>query len=304
MILCPCDNPFKSNFVRYFIRNFNRLGLKKLIATCYVPVRQLTLWDFLDDTPSEVINERPYKATITKVDSEDINHLLTLPENELTTLKGDGDFRSKECQRILDEADIVVTNPPFSLFSDFFNLIVSKRKGLVLLGNINALTRPRVFQSLKEGSVWMGQSIIAGDIMFNVPSDYPQYAHGFGVDEGENRYIRVTGICWYASVGKKQYHSPLKLTRRYEKEEYPKYDNYDAIEVNFVSDIPYDYEGIMGVPITFLYKYNPEQFEIIGASLSDVDGGVFEYNTSFVNPIINGKNIYKRVFIKNRYPML
>ena len=277
-VLCNCDDPFESNFFKYFVLNFNRLGLKKLIATCYTgsPIanKQLSIFDILGE--SEETQNKPYKAVVTTVydktgdggvDMLDVAELFKSGENELTELEGDGDFRSPECLELLDEADIVVTNPPFSLFREYLGTLVEHKKHFIIIGNVNALKYQEVFPLIMNNEVWLGASIHSGDRAFFVPDDYPLDAAGCGIDEETGRkFIRVKGVRWFTNLDIKQRHEEMILVKRYSPEEYPKYVNYDAIEVAKTSDIPCDYAGEMGVPITFMDKYNPDQFEIIGAS--------------------------------------
>ena len=277
-VFCNCDDPFESNFFKYFVLNFNRLGLKKLIATCYTgsPIanRQLSLFDVLGDTEDQ--SNQPYKAVVTTVydktgdggvDMLDVAELFRSGENQLTELDGNGDFRSPECLALLDEADIVVTNPPFSLFRDYISILMEYKKSFIIVGNINALTYKDFFPLIMNNEVWIGASIHSGDRAFYVPDDYPLDASGCGIDEETGRkYIRVKGVRWFTNLDIKQRHEELILVRKYDPEQYPRYVNYDAIEVSKTADIPSDYYGLMGVPITFLDKYNPDQFEIIGSS--------------------------------------
>ena len=274
-VLCNCDDPFESNFFKYFVLNFNRLGLKKLIATCYsgspIAGQQLSLADVIGGDEDE--RGKPYKAVVTKVydatgnggvDMLDVAELFKQGENQLTELDGDGDFRSEECLALLDEADIVVTNPPFSLFRQYVATLMEHRKQFIIIGNVNAITYKDTFPLIMENRLWFGASIHSGDRKFYVPDDYPLNAAGCGVDEDGRRFIRVKGVRWYTNLDYRQRHDDLILVKRYSPEAYPHYDNYDAIEVSRTSDIPCDYEGAMGVPITFMDKYNPDQFEIIG----------------------------------------
>ena len=274
-VLCNCDDPYESNFFRYFAMNFNFLGLKKLIATCYTgsPIagRQLSFFDAEEGEPN-----RPYKAVITTVydktgdggvDMFDVAELFRTGENELTELEGDGDFRSPECLALLDEADIVVTNPPFSLFREYVAVLMEHKKHFLIIGNVNAVKYQEIFPYIQTNQLWLGASIHSGDRAFFVPDDYPLDAASCGVDEETGRkFIRVKGVRWFTNLDIRQRHEEMILVRRYNPEDYPKYVNYDAIEVSKTSDIPCDYPGEMGVPITFMDKYNPEQFEIIGAS--------------------------------------
>lgn len=287
-VFCNCDDPFESNFFKYFVLNFNRLGLKKLIATCYFssPIvgQQLQYhfdtsgqmsFSFGDDINETEATKHPYKAIVTQVydktgdggvDMIDVAELFVSGENQLTELEGDGDFRSKECLALLDESDIIVTNPPFSLFREFVNVLMQKNKHFIILGNVNAITYKEFFPLLKDNKVWIGASIHSGDRKFYVPDDYPLNAAGCGIDESGRRFIRVKGVRWYTNLDIKQRHEEMILVKKYSPEMYANFDNYDAINVDATADIPCDYAGVMGVPITFLDKYSPEQFEIIGIS--------------------------------------
>ncbi len=274
-VLCNCDDPFESNFFKYFVLNFNRLGLKKLIATCYAtsPIagQQLSLFDVVGGEEEQ--RNKPYEAVVTKVydvtgdggvDMFDVAELFRSHENELMELEGDGDFRSEECLALLDEADIVVTNPPFSLFREYVATLIEHEKKFIIIGNVNAISYKETFPLLQNNQMWIGASIHSGDRKFYVPDDYPLNAAGCGVDDDGRRFIRVKGVRWYTNLDIKQRHEELILVRKYDPETYPHYDNYDAINVNKTADIPCDYAGVMGVPITFMDKYCPEQFEIVG----------------------------------------
>lgn len=276
-VFCNCDDPFESKFFEYFVKKFNSLGLKKLIATCYTgsPImgKQLSLFDVVPEAEPGT----PYKAVVTKVydktgdgylDMFDVKELFISGENELSELAGDGDFRSPECLALLDESDIVVTNPPFSLFREYVAVLMEHKKDFIIIGNQNAITYKEFFPLIMQNKVWLGASIHSGDRAFYVPDDYPLEAAGCGVDEESGRkYIRVKGVRWWTTLDHRQRHEGLDLYKRYKPEEYHTYANYDAIEVSSTSDIPCDYAGLMGVPITFLDKYSPEQFEIVGQSL-------------------------------------
>jgi hypothetical protein len=284
-ILCNCDDPFESNFFKYFVLNFNRLGLKKLIATCYYssPIMgsQLKYYVgengqmsfFFDNVTNDENTKRPYKAVVTTVhdtngdggvDMFDVVELFRMGENELTELSGDGDYRSPECLELLKEADIVVTNPPFSKFREYVATLMEYEKKFIIIGNVNAITTKEIFNFMKDNRLWFGASIHSGDRAFYVPDDYPLNAAGCGIDESGRRFIRVKGVRWYTNLDIRERHEELISVKRYSPEKYPKYDNYDAIEIGKTSDIPCDYQGIMGVPITFMDKYCPEQFDIIG----------------------------------------
>lgn len=278
-VFCNCDDPYESNFFKYFAMNFNFLGLKKLIATCYVssPVMytQLSLFDDMEQTFTKPIdpNKKPYKVEITEVadengdgafDLEDIKQLLKSKKNVCTILKGDGDFRSDECIELLKESDIVVTNPPFSLFREYVAQLFEYDKKFIIIGNQNAITYNQIFPLLKSNKMWLGASIHSGDRLFFVPDDYPLAASSCGIDEDGRKWVRVKGVRWFTNLDYESRHEPLILYKKYSPEEYYKYDNLDAINIDKTCDIPCDYNGLMGVPITFLDKYSPDQFEIIG----------------------------------------
>lgn len=277
VVLCNCDDPYESNFFKYFALNFNQLGLKRLICTCYngspVQGNELLLrFEGFDMEPKK----QAYKVEITEVkdlngdgavDLSDVRYLLQNDKNVLSTLKT-GDFRDPECVELLKQADIVVTNPPFSLFREYIAQLMEFEKKFLIIGNINAVTYKEVFPLIKDNRLWLGPSITSGDRKFNVPDDYPLNAAGCGVDSDGKRYIRVKGVRWFTNLDHNKRHEELDLVCRYSPEEYPTYDNFDAIEVGSTSDIPYNYSGMMGVPITYLDKYNPEQMEIMGITQS------------------------------------
>lgn len=334
-VLCNCDDPFESNFFKYFVLNFNRLGLKKLIATCYstspimgshfhyhVDGSGQISFSFEDEAVIDNDSKRPYKATVTQVydttgdggvDMLDVAKLFMTGDNELVELNGDGDFRSPECIELLDEADIVVTNPPFSLFREYLGTLVEHQKHFIIIGNVNAVKYQEVFPLFMSNELWLGASIHSGDRAFFVPDDYPLDAAGCGVDgETGRKYIRVKGVRWFTNLDIKQRHEEMILVRRYTPDEYPKYVNYDAIEVAKTSDIPCDYAGAMGVPITFMDKYNPDQFEIVGASqhlireISDDIRAKARYSQIGCFYLDNGDGTYRkmcdRIVIRNKHP--
>ena len=274
VVLCNCDDPYESNFFKYFALRFNQLGLKKLICTCYngspVTGNELAIHfdGFDDDEPKKIA----YKVEITEVKDEngdgavdlsDVQYLLKNGKNVLAILKT-GDFRSQECIELLKEADIVVTNPPFSLFREYIGQLMKYQKKFLIIGNMNSITCKEIFPYVQNNKMWIGPSISSGDRKFYVPDDYPLNAAGCGVDSDGKRFIRVKGVRWFTNLDHNKRHEDLDLVCRYSEDEYPTFDNFDAIEVGKTSDIPYDYDGIMGVPITFLDKYNPDQFEILG----------------------------------------
>ena len=315
-VLCNCDDPYESNFFKYFALRFNQLGLKKLICTCYngspVAGTQLSLFS-LDAEGNE--KKTAYKVEITEVkdlngdgaiDLSDVEYLIRNDKNVLSVLWGNGDFRSQECTELLKEADIVVTNPPFSLFREYVAQLMEYGKDFLIIGNVNAITYKDVFPLIRDNMLWFGPSITSGDRKFNVPNDYPLNAAGCGIDSDGKRFIRVKGVRWFTNLDHNKRHEEMDLVCRYSKEEYPTYDNYDAIEVSRTADIPYDYAGIMGVPITFLDKYSPDQFDILGLSASagynaDIVGIEF-HGMKDARPLINGKNTYARILIRNKHP--
>ncbi|MEW5675517.1 adenine-specific methyltransferase EcoRI family protein [Flavobacterium enshiense] len=269
VVLCNCDDPRVSNFFHFFSYNFEKLGLKKLIATCYKSQNA----DLFSENNSEQAIYLEYTG------DKNGDNIPNPEEIGIKPLKGDGDFRSKECIELLKEADIVVTNPPFSLFREYVAQLIEHDKKFVIIGNLNALTYRDIFKLVKDGKLWFGHSIHSGDREFRVPDDYPLTAAGSRIDEVGNKFIRVKGVRWYTNLDYNERHEDLILYRKYTPDDYPKYENFDGINVDKTKEIPYDYEGIIGVPITFLDKYNPDQFEIIGLGISNsgIECGVQPY---------------------------
>lgn len=270
-MLCNCDDPYESNFFKYFALNFNKLKLKKLIATCYSgsPITGMQLSLFGDETEDE--RRTPYKAVVTTVhdttgeggiDMLDVAELFRTGENTIERLHSDGDFRSPECLELLDESDIVVTNPPFSLFREYLTTLIDHNKQILIIGSENAITYKEVFRLLREDKVWLGYN--NGDMAFQVPDDYEPRATRYWQDETGQKWRSMGNICWYTNLDIKKRHEEMILVKRCKPESYPKYENYDAIEVSKLADIPCDYRGIMGVPITFMDRYSPDQFVILG----------------------------------------
>ena len=245
-----CDDPRKSNFYQYFVDHFEQLKLKRIIATSYVPF----------NIENDFYNRRSRQVVYSK-GSSGRGVLESTKE-----LRGDGDFRSEESVELLKQADIVVTNPPFSLFREYVAQLVEYNKKFIILGNMTAATSKEIFPLFAENKVWYGKSIHSGDREFIVPDDYPLSPKGQRIDENGTRYIRVKGVRWFTNLDYPDRYQELKLTRHYDPELYPRYANFDAIEVGKTADIPMDYAGAMGVPVSFLDKYNPEQFEILGSS--------------------------------------
>jgi len=279
VVLCNCDDPYESNFFKYFALNFNVFGLKKLIATCYdgspISGDELSLkFDFAEETAKKVA----YKVEITEVKDyngdgavnlADVQYLIQNDKNVLSLLKGNGDFRSQECIELLKESDIVVTNPPFSLFREYLAQLIKYDKKFLIIGNQNAISYKECFSLIKDNKMWLGASIHSGDREFMIPPTYEIRSKSLRIDENGNRYIRVVGIRWFTNLDYPQRHEFIDLYKHFTPEEYPTYYNYEAINVNVTAEIPCDYDGVMGVPITFMDKYCPDQFEIIGLGISN-----------------------------------
>ena len=287
VVFLPCDDPEWSNFTKFFAQNFQVLGLKKLISTSYAPESkkykmpyQYTLFE--TEAPHFDADKSKTHGKIFILD-RDINGDNRIDINDLkwNYLEGDGDFRSKEIRKLLDETDIVATNPPFSMFREFMAWLMGAGKKLIIIGNKNVITYKEIFPLIKNNLIWYGPSITGGDREFMVPQSYITHSSSLRIDEEGNKYIRVPGVHWFTNVDHGRRHEPLQLMTMSEnfkhskhkeirgKKEYIHYENYDAIEVPFSDAIPSDYNGIMGVPISFLDRYCPEQFEIIGQTQGD-----------------------------------
>jgi len=301
VVLCNCDDPYESNFFKYFALNFNQLGLKKLIATCYngspIAGDELPLLFEIEETEPKKI---AYKVEITEVadynndgavNLTDVQWLIQNDKNVLSLLKGNGDFRSQECLELLKEADIVVTNPPFSLLREFILLLVEYNKQFLIIGHQNAIHYKDIFTLIKEDKIWLGYKF--GDMSFKVPDYFEPRATRYWVDSNGQKWRSLGNVCWFTNLDIQKRQEELILYRKYVPEEYPKYDNFEAINVDKTSEIPADFEGIMGVPVTFIDKYNPSQFEIINTSTIAMPKGA---------PYINGKRIYERILIRNKKP--
>lgn len=337
-VLCNCDDPFESNFFKYFTMNFRRLGIKKLIASCYSgsPVQgdQLSLYDLKGMSGSDAEAKRPYKIEITEIpdangdgaiDLADVEHLLRHDANVLTVLEGNGDFRSKECLALLDEADIVVTNPPFSLFREYLATLIEHDKRFLIVGSVNAITYKEVFPLIRDNLMWLGHGFRGGNAYFRTPNaDANSYVAG--VYDPTTGLVKFRNAAWFTNLDHEKRHENLILVEKYNPERYPHYDNYDAIEVSKVAEIPEDWSGVMGVPITFLDKYNPEQFEILGnddfgypatktygSKTKVIDGVPSKSNTGSLRCVLRAdsfgpgtyfdvgypvKGVYRRVFIR------
>ncbi|MBQ9676894.1 MAG: adenine-specific methyltransferase EcoRI family protein [Prevotella sp.] len=284
-VLLPCDDPEWSNFTKFFAQNFEAFGLKKLISTSYaVESKRIKDWQptlFETDSPYYDADKSRTNGKIFVLD-EDINGDGRFNINDLqwSYLEGDGDFRSDEVKALRDEADIIITNPPFSLFREFMSWLIESGKQYTIIGNVNAISYKEVFPLIRDNKMWMGVSIHSGDREFGVPETYPLEAAGWRVDEKGNKYIRVKGVRWFTNIDHGLRHEPFPLMtmednilyskhKEIKGKKYVHYENYDAIDVPYSDAIPIDFEGMMGVPLTFLDKYCPEQFEIIGQTQGD-----------------------------------
>ena len=288
VVYCNCDDPRVSNFFHYFSHNFEHLGLKKLITTCYKS-QSPDLFSQHDSERAIMLEYDGFREGDRVPHVEDIG---------VTQLEGDGDFRSQECIDILKQADIVVTNPPFSLFKEYTAQLMEHDKKFIIIGNQNAATYKEFFPLIKDGRVWLGYGFKRNCAHFI--SNYTDHATDLDKKEG---MIRVSGVVWFTNLDHAKRHEDLILFRRYTHEDYPKYENYNAIEVSKTKDIPMDYDGVIGVPITFLDKHNPDQFEIVWTTdrggdgmLEDLKSPHYRYDA----PVVSGKGIYKRIFIRNR----
>lgn len=280
-----CDNPRWSAFWWYFCLQFGELGLERLIATHYTGVTD-------PGQPSFKIEAIRGRDDTT---GDGIKYVDPETGGVQTALEGDGDFRSDECVELLEQSDIVVTNPPFSLFREYVAQLVAHEKKFVILGNMNAITYKEVWPLVQQGKLWFGPSISSGDRPFGVPDAYPLEAAGCWIDDEGQKWIRVKGVRWFTNLDHAKRHEELPLWKRYTPEEYPKYDNYDAINVNKVKEIPQDYDGEIGVPITFLDKWNPDQFEILGLANSARHLGPIAWRT-----VVRGKKIYNRILVRRK----
>lgn len=299
-ILLPCDDPEWSNFTKFFVQNFEKFGLKKLISTCYTNTKNSCQTDLFENDCSQNFNSH--------------GKILILTKNNLNSkwqyLKGDGDFRSSEIKTLRDESDFIITNPPFSLFREFVSWIFETDKKFLIIGNMNAITYKEVFPLFKDNKMWYGVSISSGDRRFNVPDSYPLTASGCGIDDNNQKYIQVKGVRWFTNLDHGKRHKPLslltmndnlkfnkKLKNPKYQNIYKKYDNYDAIEIPLTEVIPSDYDGVMGVPISFLDKYCPEQFELLGITQRNDDPYKIKKYTA--NEYKNANDLNARATILN-----
>lgn len=286
VVYCNCDDPRMSNFFHYFSYNFEHLGLKRLIATCY------------KNQDMDLFSQNDSDQAVYLIYDGDKNgdRIPSKDEIEVKPLKGDGDFRSDECIELLKQADIVVTNPPFSLFREYVSQMMEHDKKFLVVGNQNAITYKEVFSLIRENKIWLGTK--SGDMKFVVPDYYELRSTRSWKDENGVNWRSLGNACWFTNLDHPKRHEDIILWKSYTPTEYPNYDDYHAINVNKVAEIPADYQGAMGVPITFLDKYNPNQFEILGIDRYIEDNP--NYGKRFS---INGKEVYARIIIKNKHPI-
>jgi len=320
VVYCNCDDPFESNFFKYFASNFNAFKLKRLIATSYrpSPIANTQLGLFGDDKTLEPEKGRPKtnanKFIINEVkdldgdgafDLRDIaEQLKANKNNEWTPLEGDGDFRSLESIELLKQADIVVTNPPFSLFREYMAQLVEYKKKFLIIGNTNAITYKEIFKLIKDNKLRTGYTNFNIGMFFEVPKEWEQYHH---IDQNGKKIARVSTSCWFTNLDVEKHKQDIVLYKKYNEKDYPKYDNYVGIEVSKVQEIPSDYRDVMGVPITFVDKYNSNQFEILARADANIANENNPYHIKGFSdkggaPMIGGKFIYKRILIKNKKP--
>ena len=298
-IFCNCDDPEFSNFWRYFALNFKRLDIKRLTSTHYSDDNGKSYrMDMFKEVPKEYLKRQTF---ITLEESG-----IELPLGYITQLEGNGDFRSDESITILEESDIVVTNPPFSLFGDYVTQLMEYNKKFIILGSQNALTTNQIFPLLKDNKLWAG--VYAGNMKFRVPNrdEYKRAGARFWIDDKGDYWRSLGNICWFTNLDHYKRHENIILYKKYNDDEYPVFDNYNAINVDKISDIPEDYTGVMGVPVTYLYKHNPSQFDIVGQTHSgDKSLEVESLRTSPSNRhrgMINGVQKYARVLIRRKQP--
>ena len=282
-VLCNCDDPRVSNFFTYFAYNFEFLGLKKLITTCYKN----------QDMDLFSMNKSEQAVYLVYEGDKNGNHIPDAEEIGVKPLKGDGDFRSKECIELLKEADIVVTNPPFSLFREYVAQLMEYDKKFLIIGNQNALTYKEIFPLIQSNKVWTGYRF--GEMKFRVPQSAEPRKYRYWVDDSGQKWRSLGNAMWLTNLDNTRRHEFISMTKTYNSTDYPRYDNYDAINIKSIRDIPCDYYGIMGVPITIINKYNSEQFEIIGEANHGSDN---EFD--LFKPTIGGTEIFKRILIRRR----
>lgn len=301
VVLCNCGDHFESSFSKFFIKNFNRLGMKGLMCTSYCSSKVVSTESGLTDNDGEPLsNAHGYILSVSEVpehitpDSDDsVIHEWLKVNRYVRKLKGTGDFRSEECVEYLKESDIVVTNPPFSLFRDLISLIIKHNKKFLVISNANAITYKEIFPLIQNNEAWIGNHF--GDMEFKVPADSEARSTRFWIDETGQKWRSLGNAMWLTNLDINRRYQELVLTACYNPSTHPTFDEYDAIECSRVSNIPMDYDGIMAVPITFLNKHNPDQFEIIGEANHGSDNPF-----DLFRPTIKGKLVYKRILIRNK----
>ena len=291
-VYCNCDDPYKSNFVRYFHKNFNTIGIKRLIVTSFKDSKQSLEHNTLDKTKGRILDISNIKEGTREISDEYIDYWLH-NEAPVTNLNGDGDFRSKECLALLDESDIIVTNPPFSLMRELLSALEEHKKQYLLIGTENVLTYKEIFPLIQQNKLWTGYK--SGNMPFRVPEDSKERSNRYWVDDDGQKWRSLGNTIWLTNLDTPKRHNTIELTKTYNPEDYPKYDNYDAINVDRVENIPKDYPGIMGVPVTILNKLNTDQFELIGEANHGKDN---DYD--MFKPNINVKELFKKILIKNK----
>ncbi len=292
IVYCNCDDPRISNFFHYFSYNFEKLGLRKLITTCYKNQNR----DLFSQHDCEHAIYLEYEG------DKNGNRVPDTEEIGIIHLKGDGDFRSEECVDLLKQVDIVVTNPPFSLFREYIAQLIEYDKKFLIIGDQNAITYKEIFKLVKQNKVWLGYDN-GGTKWFQVPDDYDIKTESRKKIENGVKYFSKGSITWYTNIDTTKRHEYLILYKKYAPDEYPQYDNYDAINIDITKNIPMDYKGVMGVPITFMDKYNPKQFEIIWTTDRGGDGMLEQIklpHARYDAPVVNGKGLYKRILIRNK----
>ena len=298
VVFCNCDDPRVSQFFHYFSHQFKTLGLKKLITTCYKN-QQVNLFSKHDSEKAIYLEYNGDKNENRVPDPEEIG---------IHNLKNDGDFRSQECIELLKQSDIIVTNPPFSLFREYVAQLMEYKKKFLIIGTWNAVTYKEIFPLIKNNKIWIGMNSNSQFYGFMVPKHYPLHGTQARIDEKGNRIVSTNVTCWFTNLDINKRYEDLILYKKYTSEEYPKYDNYDAINVNKTKEIPMDYDGVMGVPITFMNKYNPDQFEILGNDYNIGQGLMPEliktnWNGKTDRGYINGNRLYARILIKHKNPL-
>lgn len=291
-VLCNCDDPYESNFCKFFLKNFNLLGLHRLICTSFCSSTVIGTQLNLFDDEHNVLDVMKFSDINGELSDEEIAHFIQT-EKVVKRLKGNGDFRSSECIEYLKICDIIVTNPPFSLFKEIVTEILKHNKKFLIIGNQNAITYKEIFPLIQNNEIWTGYRF--GEMKFKVPNESMPRKHRYWIDENGQKWRSLGNAMWLTNLEHNRRHESIIMTKSYNAVDYPRYDNYDAINVKTIRDIPFDYYGIMGVPITIINRYNSEQFEILGEANHGSDN---EFD--LFKPTINGKEIFKRILIRRK----